>query len=184
MLAATVVSAIATVIIALFTIALAYSAYVTDKHLEIVERGYLTVTVSSPSFERQDDGHYELEVVATIANVGKTPARIIAVRGYLDMSPSPPQRLVRFDGSDATLPPGIALAGPLQFTYPTKRIVSRQDLDQAESLAIAICFVGEIRYSDVFGKEYRTGFCYRLTKGYSKDWRFKFARESELNYMT
>lgn len=179
-------TAIGSIAVTFVTGALAWIAYRSNETLRATERPYVSANVRLLPIVRDANNDVVIEAIAYLSNKGKTPAVFTMLRGYMTIESSVPHHPKTFPGSEAKLPDGLAIMGDTEFQLPKKITITMSDLQALENLEKTLFFVGTCEYKGVVDPAtfHKTGFCWRMQKGYVPDWRFKFAGDSELNYMT
>ena len=172
-------AAIATIVIAIFTICLWWSTKKlwksTDKAataakdsaeaLLITEKAYVFVNIECKECvmvqydNNAHEGLYDFGAYIMITNYGKTPATIIRIEGSISLDNV---KDIIVDKTD--IPKGIVLGTSERDNFKRisageKRIDERQRNNIATGDSIPYCY-GKIKYENVFGDVYTTSFCW------------------------
>ena len=151
------ITAIATVVMAIFTIALASIGWRAGEHFGVTERAYVRMSHVTPDNAPAltfDDSSVALLRVQ-IKNWGRTPARILALHVETNVLPRDqklplvPQYRTNPVPLEVFLVPSASFYTPGNFTHPI-------DIDAVRSGTLILRIIGYVDYVDGFGQRHRS----------------------------
>jgi len=127
------------------------------------------------------------EVVVTILNNGKTPAKLVKARAYLQVATQPPQALIEHPGASDELPPGHRIEQGGLRPMRVRGAFSKEEFDAVGNMTSRMHCVGTVEYEDIFHERRHTSFCAVLSnvrQGNSTHQAFVIEPRSSLNDIT
>lgn len=157
-----------------------------------IERAYVFVTVEATENDIIPTGTVpNSHVHVRVSNEGKTPAVLMLVQGEVVKRDAYP---TKEDVEIATnhIVPGIFIRSGEAKTPPIVFVYEGNEYERLIKREINLICYGRVKYSDVFGKDHETGFCWEFTLGthheiFSDAPRtntFRMSPFNELNYYT
>lgn len=142
------------------------------------ERAYVFAKVIIE--QRSDDVDMILKYRTVFKNHGKTPANIISLDsdGYAIIRPNDIKNIARHE-TTWVYPDGLVIAGGASWSGTKPVLINQGVAELTEGQKGFYCF-GFIRYRDVFGNHWETGYCWEYIAGQN---RFRLCEQAtHLNY--
>jgi hypothetical protein len=138
------------------------------------------VELVSPFVPYMDKGEMQAFARTLFINHGKTTAIIVNMSGDAYLADKEPEKLNPSPDDARRLPEGWVIASEEKFQHPIElRFTSRQVKDIETRTQTLYC-AGHIRYKDILGHEWITGYCWQWVPAQN---RFSFCTGSPLNYL-
>ncbi|HXP29955.1 MAG TPA: hypothetical protein VN832_02615 [Stellaceae bacterium] len=168
--------ALATAVIAWFTISLAQATRLIHRHSEVSERAYVKISHCPPGLTI-DAENGTVKVVFRIENSGRTPADVTNVCLYLRVVPAG-SKIPPYASPQDPPVPAFLVVGDKIF-YHREFGISGPEINHVFGATARLFVYGYVDYTDVFGQAHRGGYG-RIYDPVSED--LGFTTEGRLNY--
>lgn len=178
------ITALATVVMAIFTVLLFRLSRITESSNRIVERAYVFPKVNrKENFVISPTGNAPTKIEVIFTNSGKTPAVIRVLRAYSLILNIRPFELIAHERAENEISAGLAISMEAPFIEKVNVNISQAEWGEMERLEKTLYILGKIEYEDVFGIRRVTGFCWQYVWGNGSE-GFIISPIPELNYYT
>lgn len=145
------------------------SADISERALTELEAPFIAIKIVESGVDRTygEMGHNFIKLIFCISNFGRTPARILEIVDkpiFVEKQEGLPRKILPDEATRNEMPWGV-LAPPQSDSQPFENnlyaYTLREMVDDPLPLKTKnLFFYGFIRYADLFGNVFRTGYCY------------------------
>jgi len=153
----------------------------TASYLVNSERAYVFAKVKfAEAIFPTHEGNGRTLAHAIFVNHGKTPAIIIGMSGVPYFIEPNEISAIQVRDTPVIFPAGLVIASGNTYKFKIDVFVSHKQLAMLKERSIRLCCSGQIRYKDIFKKEWVTGYCWEYIL---RENRFTFCTDAtHLNY--